>query len=79
VKSLRGDLFSVPAPQFALPAGLPAALRLLSSPAEIDSRFGHPEIFGSANSLMTEIIFAVLHRKVEVLRSLSWERQGAHP
>ena len=41
---------------------------------EIANLFGHPEIFGSANSLMTEIVFAVLHRKVEVLRRLSRER-----
>ena len=38
---------------------------------EIDNLFGHPEIFGSANSLMTELVFAVLHRKVEVLRLLT--------
>ena len=38
---------------------------------EIDNLFGHPEIFGSANSLMTEIVFAVLYRKVEVLRELT--------
>ena len=38
---------------------------------EISNLFGHPEIFGSANSLMTELVFAVLHHKVEVLRRLS--------
>ena len=38
---------------------------------EIANLFGHPEIFGSANSLMAEIIFAVLHRKVKVLRQLT--------
>ena len=38
---------------------------------EIANLFGHPKIFGSANSLMTELVFAVLHRKVAVLRRLT--------
>ena len=34
----------------------------------IDNLFGHPEIYGSANRLMIEVIFAVLYRKIGVLR-----------